>query len=78
MDEFGKNFALFIGIVATIALIAVVSGTIIWGTWDALHYFWPTSPLPVNPNWWVCVKGAWLVSIIARLFLPNVKIEKKS
>lgn len=78
MNNFIEAIVVGLGIVVTILLIAVITGTIIWGTWDALYSFFPNTSLPTDPSWWLCVKATWLFSAIARVFLPNFEIKKKS
>lgn len=76
-----NNFFSVIGSVGVgiiiIAIASILSGTIIWLTWDVVEIFFsPLVFLPQNPTWWQFVKVAWLVSTVARLFLPNVEIKK--
>ena len=78
MKDFAEAMIMGLGVIASILLVAVLTGTIVWGTWDALHSFFPTAPLPTDPSWWLCVKATWLFSAVARIFLPNFEIKKKT
>lgn len=66
-------------IIVTIFIVAIISGTILWGTWDVVPVFFPTlaKSLPVDPTWWMFVKVSWLVTTIARLFIPNIKVKNE-
>jgi len=77
MKDFAEGMIMALGVIASILLVAILTGTIVWGTWDALHAFFPNAPLPSNPSWWLCVKATWLFSAIARIALPNFEIKKK-
>lgn len=63
-------------VIILILIVATISGTIIWATWDVIKIFYPLEYLPEDPTWWQCVKVAWLTSTVMRLFLPNVEIKK--
>ncbi len=77
MEKFIEAVGAVFVVVVGIAALSVISGTILWGTWDALHKIIPqASFLPTNPSWWTLVKFSWLVSTVSRMVLPNVKIKK--
>ena len=55
---------------------ALISGTIIWATWDMIYIFFGKTFLPENPTWWQCIKVSWLISVVARIIVPNFEIKK--
>lgn len=78
MNDFINKLTLVITTLVAIAIGSVLTGTIIWGTWDVIATFY--SPLlqwlPADPAWWDCVKVSWFTGTVAGIFFSTFKSSK--
>ncbi len=77
MEKFYTLIGAGLTAIIIISLASIITGTILWAIWDVIYIFFGKTFLPENPTWWQCVKVSWLLSIIARIIIPNIEIKSK-